>query len=93
MTCSVVPSRALREVAAQSTKRIAGGNTLQYSSVPLLPPGMHCSQPFTPTEKLILHYRRRDPQKVTHRSIFHRLPLLYLTRDQFLMKAPRKGNN
>ena len=41
-----------KEMAEQSTKRIAGGNSLHHSSVPLPPPGMDCFQPFTPTEKV-----------------------------------------
>ena len=44
--------RLTREVVKLSTKRIAGGNSLHYSSVPRPPPGMDCSQSFAPLEKV-----------------------------------------
>ena len=60
---------------------------MHYSSVPLPPPGMDCSQPFTP----IVHSpitdiatRRRQPMTL------HRLPLLYRTSDWLPMKVPQK---
>ena len=44
--------RLTKEVAEQSTKKIAEGNSSHHSSVPVQPPGMACSQPFTPTEQV-----------------------------------------
>ena len=44
--------RLTKEVAEQSTKKIEEGNSSHHSSVPVQPPGMACSQPFTPTEQV-----------------------------------------
>ena len=42
--------RLAKEVAEQSTERIAGNTSSYFSSVPLPPPGIDHFQPFTPTE-------------------------------------------
>ena len=44
--------RLTKEAEKQSTRRIAGGNSLHYSSVALPPPGMDCSQPFQATHNV-----------------------------------------
>ena len=44
--------RLTKQVAEQSTKRVAGRNSLHHSTVPLSPPGTDCSQPYTPTQRV-----------------------------------------
>ena len=48
------------EVAECTAKRIATGNSLHHSPAPPTPSGMHCSQTFTPTERVAHHYLPLD---------------------------------
>ena len=83
--------RDTKELAEQGTKQVAGGNSLQHASVSLSTLGVDCSQPSTPTKKLLLQYNRRDPLKPTLETGFRRLLLLYRTRDQLPMKVLQTG--
>ena len=58
------------------------------SSVHLPSSRMECSQPFTPPEKV--DSNRCDPQNTIRRNIFHRLLLVYRTRDPLPMNVIRK---
>ena len=81
-----------KEVAEQNTKRITWETSSHCSSVHLPPSSVARSQPFTPTEKVeFTIFSRSDSQKAVLGNIFHRLPLLYRTRDRLPMKVSQKG--
>ena len=83
--------RLTKEVAEQSTKRIAG----RAPRITHLFIHKHQEQivrnPSRRQNEFIHHFSRCDPQKAIRGNIFCRLPLLYRTRDPFTLKVPQKG--
>ena len=83
--------RLTKEVAEQSTKRIAG----RAPRITHLFIHKHQEQtvrnPSRRQKKFIHHFSRCDPQKAIRGSMFCRLLLLYRTHDQWTLKIPQKG--
>ena len=79
--------RRTKEVAEQSTGRTAWRNSVHHSFVPLPPPGMDCSQPFTSIERVY------SPTKTSRTAVGN--PCEHIpstsTRDQSPMKVIQKA--
>ena len=82
-------TRLTKEVADGSTKRIARGNSLLICSSTIIR-NRSCATLYA-DKKLIHHHWHGDPHKANLGILFHRILLLYRTRDRLPMKVPQKA--